>query len=374
MFAMFFGSGNLIFPVALGQLAGPHVGWAILGLFVTAILLPFFTVGLMLLLNGDYEKFFSQVGLIPGKAIAYIIMALVGPFGVLPRCIGFSYSTLALYVDWVSLPVFAGIACIVIFLLSIKESDVVGIIGNILTPVLLVSLVVVIVMGMQVEPMPLGPVPGATIPNMIGRGFIEGYKTFDIFAALFFATAIMPAFHKVLGHKMDKCKRSLISLTIRSSLVGMFLLFVIYAGLSFVASNLQGGLVGVPGDQLLGVISTLTMGPTAGLMANLVVMLACLTTAISLAVVSAEFFSRTVFSHKVGYPKSLMLTMIIAFVFSLLGFTGIMTMILPILMVICPAIIALVILNTAHFYWGFKYVKLPFYTVLAISFITTMFF
>lgn len=373
MFAMFFGSGNLIFPVALGQVTGSNVGWALLGLFFTAILMPFFTVCLMLLLNGDYERFFGKIGVVPGRIIAYVIMGLVGPFGVLPRCVGFSYSTLSLYVDSISLPVFALASCLLILALSYKESDIVGIIGNILTPVLILSLIIIIYVGLSAAPIPLPEPENVSRWSVIGEGFIEGYKTFDIFAALFFATAIIPAFRKVLGNRLDTCKKSLLSLAIRSSLVGMFLLFGVYAGLSFVASNLRGGLIGVPGDQMLGVISTLTMGPTAGLMSNLIVMLACLTTAISLAAVSAEFFSRTVFNHRIGYKKSLILTMAIAFVFSLMGFTGIMSFVLPILMVICPAVIVLVVLNTLHFWLGYRWIKVPFYMVLSGSFLMTLF-
>src|SRR5690606_1487922 len=81
MFAMFFGSGNLIFPVAIGQMAGEQNSWAIMGLFITAVLLPFATLCLMLLYNGDYHRFFQKVGVVPGKVITFTTLALIGPFG-----------------------------------------------------------------------------------------------------------------------------------------------------------------------------------------------------------------------------------------------------------------------------------------------------
>lgn len=40
LFGLFFGAGNLIFPVFLGQQAGHHVGLAIFGLLLTGIGLP----------------------------------------------------------------------------------------------------------------------------------------------------------------------------------------------------------------------------------------------------------------------------------------------------------------------------------------------
>ena len=40
MFAIFFGSGNLIFPPIIGLVSGEQVGWAIIGLALTGILFP----------------------------------------------------------------------------------------------------------------------------------------------------------------------------------------------------------------------------------------------------------------------------------------------------------------------------------------------
>ncbi len=367
MFAMFFGSGNLIFPVAIGAFSGAQNGWAISGLFVTAVFLPFATLCLMLLYNGDYHHFFQKVGVVPGKIITFATLALIGPFGVLPRCIAFSHSTLSLYFPSVGLFEYAIVACLLVFLLSIKKSDVVGLIGNFLTPLLLVSLVIVISKGLAAPHEAVLHKSQLTELGMLKYGFIEGYKTFDIFAALFFASAIIPAFRTALGGELTQ-KRSFMKLVVQSSLVGIALLFAVYAGLSFVAANLQQGLVGVPADQLLGTITSLTMGKTAGLMANVVVTLACLTTAITLAVVSAEFFRKEIFFHRVSYINCLVLTMVIALLFSWLGFAGIMQIVIPILLVLCPAVIVLVIVNALNYFFGFKYIRTPFYITLVISF------
>ena len=44
LFGLFFGAGNLIFPVHMGQAAGAHVFGANLGFLITAIGLPFLGV------------------------------------------------------------------------------------------------------------------------------------------------------------------------------------------------------------------------------------------------------------------------------------------------------------------------------------------
>lgn len=373
MFAMFFGSGNLIFPVGIGRVAAEHNAWAMLGLFITAVLLPFSGLCLMLLYNGDQALFFKKIGTIPGKIVSFAVLGLIGPFGVLPRCIAFSYSTFSLYFESVNLVSFAVISCLLIFLLSYKENDVVGIIGNFLTPILLISLGTIIYKGLSADMIPSIDQAEHTPWGMVKFGFIEGYKTFDIFAALFFAAAIIPAFRTVLGEKM-KSRKSLLSLALKSSVVGMILLFSVYGGLSFVASNLRGALEEVPGDKLLGMIATLTMGKTAGLIANSVVFLACLTTAISLALVSAEFIKKEVCQEKISYGRSLTITMIITLIVSLLGFDGIMRMVIPVLMVLCPAVITLMVVNALNYFFKFPYIKTPVYGVFLISLVTTLTF
>ena len=40
LFALFFGAGNLIFPAAMGQVAGENLGWALLGFCITGVGLP----------------------------------------------------------------------------------------------------------------------------------------------------------------------------------------------------------------------------------------------------------------------------------------------------------------------------------------------
>lgn len=249
----------------------------------------------------------------------------------------------------------------------------VGIIGNFLTPILLVSLAVIIIRGLMADSIPgLNENPQTNFA-MFKHGFIAGYKTFDIFAALFFASAIIPAFQVVLGKRLETCKASLIKLALQSSAVGIFLLFAVYAGLSYVAANLHGGLSTVTEDKLLGTIATMTMGPIAGLMANLVVSMACLTTAISLAVVSAEFFRREIFFNKISYLNNLIMVMAISLGFACLGFSGIMTFVLPILAIICPAVITLIIVNGLNYFTGFKYIKTPVYGVFIIT-VLVMFF
>ena len=44
LFALFFGAGNLIFPVSMGQAAGENVWWAVLGFCLTGVGMPLICV------------------------------------------------------------------------------------------------------------------------------------------------------------------------------------------------------------------------------------------------------------------------------------------------------------------------------------------
>jgi len=53
LFGLFFGAGNLIFPVHMGQLAGAEVHSAIIGFLVTGIGLPFLGIVAMGITNSN---------------------------------------------------------------------------------------------------------------------------------------------------------------------------------------------------------------------------------------------------------------------------------------------------------------------------------
>ena len=60
MFSMFFGAGNIVFPLLVGQQAQGMTIYATLGLLLTAVIVPFSGLFAMLLFNGDYMRFFGR--------------------------------------------------------------------------------------------------------------------------------------------------------------------------------------------------------------------------------------------------------------------------------------------------------------------------
>ena len=86
LFALFFGAGNLIFPIHLGQLAGAQWVTAGLGFLVTAVLLPLLSV---LAISMTHSQGVYDVGAPLGRYFALAFMVLIhltiGPLFGTPR-------------------------------------------------------------------------------------------------------------------------------------------------------------------------------------------------------------------------------------------------------------------------------------------------
>jgi len=373
IFSMFFGAGNVVFPLQIGRLAGDKNIFAIIGLLVTAVGVPFLGLFATILFNGDYKKFFYRIGKIPGLFAMLSCMALIGPFAALPRCISLSYSTLKIFMPGTSLFVFSLIACIVLFALAVRKSRIVDILGKVLSPVLLISLAIIIIKGFISSP--AAPALGASSVGLLKKGFVEGYNTMDMLATFFFSGVVISSL--MVGHQRVGQNKSvdgvpskkLIATVVKAGILGVSLLGIVCVGFSYVASFFANELIGIPSDSLISAISIKVLGPYGGVIANVSVALACLTTAITLAIVFAEFIQSELFGNYVKYPFVLLVTLVIAFAVSNLGFSGIMAMIKPVLAIWYPGLLVLSVVNILYKLIKFKPVKIPVFATVAIAII-----
>ncbi|MBS4162951.1 Branched-chain amino acid transport system carrier protein BraB [Candidatus Protochlamydia amoebophila] len=367
MFSMFFGAGNVVFPLALGQHAKDQNIYAIIGLLITAVGVPFLGLIAMTLFDGNYRAFFNRLGKFPGFLIALTIMGLIGPFGALPRCIALSYSTISLAIPHLELIPFSIISCILIYLFTFRKNNIIDVLGYVLTPFLLFSLLIIILKGFwEANGLP------ASIHQPYETflvGLQEGYQTMDLLGAFFFCSVVLACLKKGVEpqtHEHVNYKKMII-LTLKASCIGAFLLGLVYLGFSYVAAYNSENLAEVSKEQVLATLSHQILGPNAGVVASIAVALACLTTAIALAVVFAEFLHFDVSKGKISYHNSLILTLVVSFIFSTLNFTGIIAFLAPILEVCYPALIVLCIVNIGYKLVHFKPVKIPVFSIFALS-------
>ena len=93
LFGMFFGAGNLIFPVFMGQHAGSNVWSATIGFLITGVGIPLLAVAAlgMSRSNGLFEMS-SKVGKPYAMFFTCLLYLTIGPFFAIPRCATTSFT------------------------------------------------------------------------------------------------------------------------------------------------------------------------------------------------------------------------------------------------------------------------------------------
>src|SRR5262249_15987867 len=128
----------------------------------------------------------------------------------------------------------------------------------------------------------------------------------------------------------------------------------------------------VPQDIILGTIALHVLGPYAGIITCIAVILACLTTAIALAAVFAEYLQTDVLQNRASYVASLIIALVISFFVSTLEFGGIFAFLAPIVQVLYPALLMLTLMNIAYKLWGIDRVKFPVASAFGMSLFFSM--
>ncbi len=352
MFSMFFGAGNVVFPLIVGQATTDQSLYATLGLVLTAVGIPFTGLFAMALYDGSYQNFFARLGKWQGFAIALIIMGLIGPFGCMPRCIALSYSTTKMFFPEINVWLFSLFCCVMVFAASIKKSRVIDYVGWILSPFFLLAIGVIVVMGLVKHP-ETQEVSTFQASDSFVYGLQYGYHTMDLLASFFFCSVVIGSLRKISVVNGQVDKRRVIKNAFLASCIGAFLLGSVYVGMSMVASLHSSTLAGVKADMLLGTIALEVLGPSAGIITCLAVVMACLTTAIALAAVFSEFLQQEVLQSRISYKTALIFTVLVTFVVSTLGFGGIVDVLAPVVEVLYPGLLILCLVNVGYKVWGF---------------------
>lgn len=341
MFSMFFGSGNLVFPLLIGKEALHQYPTAILGLLITAVLVPFLGLISIILFDGNYRAYFERLGKIPAFLLIAIILMLIGPLGVVPRCITVAYGGFNLIYPNLAITSFSFLFCLTIIALIWSKNRVVDIIGLFLTPFKLGGIIILILFGLWYGEQPIedGMPAGESFKN----AFFIGYQMFDLMAAFFFSSTIVYYLRNHLSE--DEDPKTLVKMSIGASLIGALLLSLVYIGFVALGAKYAPHLQDTSPEQLLVAIGGHTLGYFAKPIIAIVLAIGCLATAVILSTLFTDFLVQDVTKGRLKRPYAILITMSITFVVSLLGFSKLMVILGSILDVAYPALIALTIIN-----------------------------
>lgn len=340
IFSMFFGSGNLVFPLQIGQNSGKHWLLGFLGLFLTGILLPFLGLFVIKLHRGSYNAFFAEAGSLARFVLPLFTLSLLGSFGVVPRCITVAHGGIEYIFPEISLGIFSFFFCIACFFICIKEHFMITVLGKWMTPLLLGCLAVLIWLGITHAPVLTDP--SLTAAQAFHEGFLIGYLPMDLFAAFFFSALIFNQIQAKLKTTNDK---EVLKEALRPSLIGSFLLGLIYLGFVYLGAHYQFLTSTVSPELILPTIASYLMGRNAVFLIGVIVVFSCLTTAVALNNIYAHYLCSLFNLKKDKFLWILFLTTSLSFTVSLMDFRGIAAILGPILEVSYPSIILLTLLS-----------------------------
>jgi LIVCS family branched-chain amino acid:cation transporter len=345
LFAMFFGAGNIIFPLKVGSFSGEHILYGLLAFVIAGVGVPFLGVFAVSLYEGDYWKFFNRLGKVPAFIVVTFLILIIGPLFAAPRTEVITYHTLLPALPGIlkNQYVFDALYFFVVFLFVARQSRVVDIIGWLFSPIKIVSFSLLILIGMYTA-MPLVPMH-LSAPQVFGSSITLGYGTMDLLAAFFFCSVA----YKNIVNKCEKInvtsRATLMKMMLAACLIGALLISVIYAGFIFVAASHAQALQNVPTESLISQTANVILGEYGALFVGICVSVACLATGATLAEVTTDYLFNTTFKQKVPRIICLIVVLGTMIFMSILGFDGIMKIAGPILEVIYPALILLCVVN-----------------------------
>ncbi|MDO5616246.1 MAG: branched-chain amino acid transport system II carrier protein [Cruoricaptor ignavus] len=308
LFAMFFGAGNLVLPPFIGLKTGSEWLPAIAGFLTTGIVAPFLGVLAVAKHGNSFTDFGKKVNPTIIMILAFFIMLCIGPLVAIPRTASTTYEVGILpSFPKVNNVLFSIIFFIVIYFLTVSKSKIVDIIGNYLTPFLMVCLGILVVVGvLKIEHPSI--VTGMSATESYVFAFLEGYQTLDVLASVAFAGIIInAAIAKGYTNHEERYK-----VTFSAGLISMVALFIIYGGLIYLGAH-----TGLPSDEtisrtdLLLQISKSVLGESGTLVVSVAIALACITTAIALASAMGGFLEELT-KGKLKYSIAVLLTCLLA--------------------------------------------------------------
>lgn len=346
LFASFFGAGNLIFPPALGQSAGVNFLPAAAGFCTTGVGIPLLgIIAIGLLRASNPEALALPVHPKFAKALIVVTVLTIGPFFAIPRTGAVSFDVGIL--PFISaenydlgLALYSLFFFLVTYFLSVNPSKIVDWVGKILTPLLLISIAILVV---QVFMHPMGEPQQAggyyaSMPYL--KGFQEGYYTMDLLATMLFGTVVIDSI-KVRGIS----EGSVLTRTcIMAGIIAAVLLAAIYFSLTYTGAT-SVAVFGVSdnGAIALSSIANYYMGTAGNVVLCLMIFFACLTTSIGLTV-SAGSYLEQVLKYKMQYQRIAAIICIFSFAVSNVGLTKIISLSVPVLCLLYPIVIVLVMM------------------------------
>jgi len=360
LFASFFGAGNLILPPFLGFNSGPDWWLVALGFITSATVIPLLALfgharlqGTMLDFGNKVSPLFSLVYCLCVYTIAITLpiprtAAVAHEMAIQPFFSTPSLLTSSLYF---------GLA----FIFIMKRNSILSILGKFLTPLIVIILLAIIIIGLFTSPDTMNASVLET-PALVA-GLLEGYQTYDALGGILIGGVVIISLNLEGGVSFED-KKAIIA---KSGLVAATGLFIIYTGMIAVGAlhNTEFE-TSITRPELLSGLSLKTLGNVGNLFLSVLISLACFTTAVSVIVGTADFFKGLFKESQMAYTITAIISCIIGVLVGQFDVHYIIIVALPALMFIYPLTIVLILLNVIPQKHA---TKMVFKTVVLVTFL-----
>ena len=349
LFGMFFGAGNLIFPVHLGQMAGQNALPAIIGFIITAVGVPILGVAAIGVTHSDgLQTLSGKVGKSYGIFFTCLLYLTIGPLFAIPRCATVSFTTGITPLLGADSPerlyllLFSAVFFAFVLFFSLRPGKITVWIGKIINPLFLFFFAVLMLAALLA--------PGAAISavepveayrsDAFFPALIEGYGTMDAIAGLAFGIVVIDVIRRMGVDNDDAIAEDVLS----SGLLTGALMALIYVVSIVVGAQSRGFFeLSENGGIALTQIAGHYLGGVGLFILAFTITFACLKTSIGLVTACAETFSKMT-NGKISYRSWAILFTVFSFAVSNIGLSAIIEYSIPMLMLIYPPAIALILL------------------------------
>jgi branched-chain amino acid:cation transporter, LIVCS family len=353
LFSMFFGAGNLIFPPFLGMGSGTSFWPAIIGFIITAVGLPLLVLIAIARVKDGVTTLSSRVHPWFGTVFTIVVYLSIGPFFGIPRNANVAFEMgLKPFIGGTPLSQptlllgFTTVFFLLVYLLSLNPSKVVDYMGRWITPILLLSIIVLCVTGFLKLDQPLKSPTENYQSASLFKGFIDGYSTMDALAALAFGIVILTT----LKQKGIHHNKQLTAYTIKAGLVAGTALALVYVSIGFLGAKMASYGTFDNGTAVLSKASMILLGNGGKVLLGGIFTLACFTTCVGLTIACGHYFSKI--APKVSYRFVVTLVTLASFLIANLGLNQIIFVSVPFLVMAYPLTIVLITLAFFHRFFG----------------------
>ncbi|MBE3657995.1 branched-chain amino acid transport system II carrier protein [Vibrio navarrensis] len=343
LFAFFLGAGNIIFPPLAGQLAGDNLMPAMFGFLLTAVGLPLITIIAIALAGGTWEHLTKDLPKQAAMLMAVLIFIIIGPAFAAPRTglVAYEMAIKPFFAEAAQshLTIFSVLFFAVAIFFSWSQGKLIDVIGKVLTPALFVGLIVLAV-AVFVDPQgAFIAAQGEYLTQPLTKGFLEGYNTMDTFGSLMFGMLIVDALRNRGITERSATTRYLILAGVIAA-AGLAFVYVSLFYLGATSATVAAGADN--GGVVLSLYVQALFGPYGQIVLSVIVLLACLTTAIGLISACSDYFSSLT---PLSYKAWVVINGVACAVVANVGLAQLISLSVPVLFALYPVAIALVALT-----------------------------